>query len=478
MTSTFGCPHCGKSNPIDVPFCAFCGTNLQDVESSLMAQHAQDEEDPPTDADLPEDAPILPPRPARRLRGHATRPSVRKEQESDGERQDPEEGPSGLHRPPLRPDTSFSRLSLPTDDPQASRSTAPMSTERSDLPIASPGAPADSLDPAELSRWLERFPPPIPQSPPALNDETRRQLRQLFVTEVPLIDMPPPENRSNGGGLQRRTWIYWLLLAVLGFALFFGDAPPDVLPHVWPGLGQAYAVINALPLGSTVLIDWAYDPATAGEMDQVARPVIEHLIAQNADLIVISQLPLGPASARRLIAAAEMSVLGETTARRLDTTLVEGGFLPGGAATLPLLAQSPALGVPVDLQGRSAMIRTPLQTLTEDGPVLALVISARFEPVQRWLEQVQPLNQVPTLAIISAAAGPVVRPYLDSGQLAGLVSGYNGGIGYRQLLLRPLTRAEQIPLWRQIRGHNGALIVLLIVIVIGNLMLSLERRSA
>jgi hypothetical protein len=110
--------------------------------------------------------------------------------------------------------------------------------------------------------------------------------------------------------------------------------------------------------------------------------------------------------------------------------------------------------------------------------VLALVISARFEPVQRWLEQVQPLNQVPTLAITSAAAGPVVRPYLDSGQLAGMVSGYNGGIGYRQLLPRPLTRSELSPLWRQIRGHNGALIVLLIVIVIGNLMLYLERRSA
>jgi hypothetical protein len=478
MTSSFGCPHCGKSNPIDVPFCAFCGTNLQDVESSLRAQQTHEEEDPSTEADPPEDTPVLPPRPARRLRGHATRPSARKEEKSGDEQQEPEESPGGLHRPPLRPDTSFSRPSPPTDDPQAPRSTAPMPTDRSESPISSPGAPDDSLDPAELASWLERFPPPSPQSPPALNDETRRQLRQLFVAEVPLIDMPPPADRSDGGGLQRRTWIYWLLLAVLGFALLFGEATPDLLPHAWPGTGQAYATINALPPGSTVLIDWAYDPATAGEMDQVARPVIEHLIAQNADLIVISQLPLGPASARRLIAAAETSVFGETTARRLDTTLVEGGFLPGGAATLALLAQSPALGVPVDLQGRSATIRPPLQTLTEDGPMLAMVISARFEPVQRWLEQVQPLNRAPTLAITSAAAGPVVRPYLDSGQLAGMVSGYNGGIGYRQLLLRPLARAEQIPLWRQIRGHNGALIVLLIVIVIGNLALSLERRSA
>jgi hypothetical protein len=267
-------------------------------------------------------------------------------------------------------------------------------------------------------------------------------------------------------------------LVALGGSLLFGDDPPDLLPHAWPGVAEAYAAINALPTESTVLIDWAYDPATAGEMDLVARPVIEHLVAQNADLVVISQLPLGPASARRLIAAAETSILGETTALRLDTTLVEGGFLPGGAATLPLLGQAPTLSVPLDLQGRSAAARPPLQTLAEDGPVLALVISARFEPVQRWLEQVQPINRVPTLAITSAAAGPVVLPYVDSGQLVGAVSGYNGGLGYRQLLLRPLARAEQIPLWRQIHGHNAALIVLLIVIVLGNLALSLERRAA
>lgn len=477
MTSTFGCPHCGKSNPIDTLFCAFCGTNLQDVEANLQAQQSQEDEEG-ADADLPADIPVLPPRPARRLRGRATQPSPPKEPERSDEPQAPEESPSGLHRPTLRPNTSFARPSPAADETQTPRSAPPVPPEQTGTPVSAPSTPVDWLEPTDLAAWLERFPPSSPQPPPTLTDETRRQLRQLFVAEVPLVDLPPGE-RMDGGGLQRRPWIYWLLLAGLMAALlFFGDDPPDAAPHAWPGVAQAYTAINALPAGATVLIDWAYDPATAGEMDLVARPVIEHLVSQDVDLVIISQLPLGPATARRLIAEAETSILGETTVRRLDTTLVEGGFLPGGAATLPLLGQAPALGVPVDLQGRAVEIRPPLQTLGETGPVLTLVISARFEPVQRWLEQVQPLNGAPTLAITSAAAGPVVLPYLDSGQLSGVVSGYNGGIGYRELLLRPLARAEQIPLWRQIHGHNAALIVLLIVIVIGNVALSLERRSA
>jgi hypothetical protein len=106
-----------------------------------------------------------------------------------------------------------------------------------------------------------------------------------------------------------------------------------------------------------------------------------------------------------------------------------------------------------------------------------LVVADRFEPVQRWLEQVQPLNNVPVVAITSAAAGPAVRPYLDSGQLVGLVSGYNGSLGYQELILRPLNRAQQLSLWRQVTGHNWALVLLLLVILAGNLATSWRRRA-
>lgn len=440
MTSTYGCPHCGRSNPIDARSCAYCGTIFENVESSLAAQHEDDEHPLHVDDAAGDASPAASDTPSADTPSASDTPSATT----------PKEDAADL--PPPQPVLAPPPLDIP---------------EKSD---------ADLAMEEEMAVWLERFPPVTPQPVAALDDDLRRQLRQMFAAEVPLTDVPSPPGPFDGVGLLRRTWIYWLLTAMLVGALLFGDEAIDALPHPWPGIVPVYDAIEALPAGATVLVDWAYDPATSGEMDLVARPVIEHLLARNANLVVISQLPLGPATARRLLATA--GGVGTTvTARQLDTVLVEGGFLPGGAATLALLGQSPGVGLPLDLQGRNAEIRPSLADLATDGPVLSLVVSARSEPVQRWLEQVQPLDGVPVIAVTSAAAGPVLRPYTDSGQLIGLVSGYNGGIGYRELLLRALPRAEQAQLWRQINGHNWALVALLIVLVAANVALSFERRT-
>lgn len=434
MTSTYGCPHCGRSNPLDARSCAYCGTIFENVESSLAAQ-AEDDELPLR----PEDAAA--------------------------------EVSSAEEIPPVEDSPS---TAAPTEDADNLPSPQPVFVPPLlDIPEKSD---ADRMMEEEMSLWLERFPLVAAKPPTTFDDDLRRQLRQMFAAEVPLTDTPSAPGPFDGVGLLRRTWIYWLITAMVMGALLLGDDAIDTLPHAWPGIVPVYDAIEALPAGSTVLVDWAYDPATSGEMDLVARPVMEHLLARNANLVVISQLPLGPATARRLLATAG-STSSTVTARQLDTVLVEGGFLPGGAAILALLGQSPGLGLPLDLQGRNAEIRPSLDDLATDGPVLSLVVSARSEPVQRWLEQVQPLDGVPVIAVTSAAAGPVLRPYADSGQLLGLVSGYNGGIGYRDLLLRALPRTEQAQLWRQINGHNWALLALLIVLVIANVALSFERRS-
>lgn len=55
-----------------------------------------------------------------------------------------------------------------------------------------------------------------------------------------------------------------------------------------------------------------------------------------------------------------------------------------------------------------------------------------------WIEQAGPmLGNTPMAMVISAQAEPMVRPYLDSGQIKGLVTGLAGGKAYEQSLQRP-----------------------------------------
>ena len=66
---------------------------------------------------------------------------------------------------------------------------------------------------------------------------------------------------------------------------------------------------------------------------------------------------------------------------------------------------------------------------------------------------------------------------MDSGQISGLVSGYAGGIAYRDILADAVPTARQESQRRHITGQNWALAVLLLVIVVGNLAGFVERRE-
>ncbi|MFN2169656.1 MAG: hypothetical protein ACK2U9_25775, partial [Anaerolineae bacterium] len=100
------------------------------------------------------------------------------------------------------------------------------------------------------------------------------------------------------------------------------------------------------------------------------------------------------------------------------------------------------------------------------------------EDVQYWLEQVQPVNGVPVIAVTGAGADPVLRPYVDSGQLRGLVSGFDGGERYDQLTGRP-RQAEETEQWRvRLAAQNWGQLALLVIILLGNLAGLLGRRSA
>ncbi len=463
MSSTFGCPHCGKANPLHVTFCASCGTSLKGLDAEGLSRATA--KAPPDDETIhPEPAP---------------------EQKS----QDPAHSQPWLRpdfeKPDPRPDATDASLAdqpwlRPEEDSQSAQA------RPAHRPQRLVGGLQGLIEPAELEESLPQ-PEPAAEAPSGVADlpyEMRRELRQIFATDVPLLEEATPHAPSpgplgrQGAGLWRRNWVYGLLLAGILLAFWTGNAPANSRPHSWPHVVEAYNAIDTLPADSIVLVNWAYDPTTAGEMDLASLPVIEHLLEKNARLLGVSQLAGGPATARRLIALARSSASQAALARQLGESLVEGGYLPGGVGSLALLGQAPTQAIPVDMQGRSVGGRAALDTLERSAPALLLILAARSEEVQRWLEQIQPLNAAPVVVVSSAAVDPVIRPYVDSGQIVGLVSGYAGGIAYRELLADAIPTASQESQRRHITGQNWALAVLLLVIAVGNLAGLAERSES
>lgn len=476
MTSTFGCPHCGKPNPLAATFCGACGAYLLGLDAAEMVRKSN----PPAD-DEPffqpgNDTPTPPSDPAQ------TQPWLRPDfDQPDSERSGSERTGSE------RPAPAESGTPSPDDQPwlRADSDAQPTDPPPRPAPQRLVGGLQGLIEPIEIDQSLFR-PESAGPTRSGLDDlpyETRRELRQLFATDVPILEDPAQENpeaglsAGQGRGLWRRNWIYGLLLAALLLGIWFANAAPDSRPHSWPGVSAAYNAIDSLPPDAVVLVNWAYDPSNAGEMDLAALPVIEHLVEKGARLLVVSQLPGGPATARRLIARARTGASQAALSRQPGDTLVEGGYLPGGVASLPLLGQAPVQSVPVDMQGRAVGNRAAIKALSTNSPALLLILAARSEEVQRWIEQVQSLDDAPIVAVTSAAVDPAIRPYVDSGQIVGLVSGYAGGIEYQALMADVLTTSGQESQRRHITGQNWALVVLLLVVAVGSLAGLAERRE-
>lgn len=465
--AAISCPHCGTLNRAGSKFCNQCGVNLDETpetDASTAAAVPVPALDETTDGKV-EAEPAGPPAPRLAIR----RP---RSQRSPAPQPEPELLPeSDPAQPWLRPEM---------DDADAATPPAPAAPEADRRLFA---GLQGLLDPVEIQ---DPTPPlAVPQAPlgSKLDDQTRRHLRTLAGSGMDLAD-PAPAPTQPRPPIYHSGWIALLIGLALGLPVLLLASSPDLRPHVWPGLNAAHLAIAQLEMDSPVLVNWAYDPASAGEMDLVAQPVIEHLLTRRAQLIVVSQLPGGPATARKTIGQAATD-LRRSAGLFFPTSgpqrpWVEGGFLPGGPSVLPLLGQDPAATVsgaslPSTPGGLSARA---VSALDAQGPALAIVFAAQAEDVQTWLEQVQPLDATPVIAVVSAGADPILRPYLDSGQLIGLVSGFDGAFNYSQRLPHAPSAEQITRLQVQAVAQDWGMWIILLLILAGNLRGVLDRGAS
>lgn len=262
-----------------------------------------------------------------------------------------------------------------------------------------------------------------------------------------------------------------LILAVLG-AFWMGNAwttlpdPASVPPELESLRGQIEALSGETP----VLVAFDYDPGFSGEMEAAASAVIAHLMEKRVPLVFVSTNPLGPALAERLVKhqvdELNSQLLPNTTpyTTSLFTNL---GYIPGGIAGLRAFAETPAQIFPRSLNGQEIWDTPPLtSSATLAGFALALVIADNPDTARSWIEQAAPvLKPSPLLMIVSAQAEPIIRPYYDSGQVQGMLSGLAGGAAYENKtgLKDGLASAS----WD---AFSASLLVATILILIGGLV--------
>jgi hypothetical protein len=272
-------------------------------------------------------------------------------------------------------------------------------------------------------------------------------------------------------------WIvYLVLIAAVTVPLLVGEPllvrPADPLPSV----EALYRGIESLEAGSPVLVAFDYDPTTSGEMDVLARTVVEHLMDREARVVAVSLLPAGPA-------VAEM-VLDEAARDRPKYAADPGqlyanlGYLPGEVAAVRLLGQSMETALPRDFRSTPLAELAAVEGVADIQSFAHIIeLAATQETLRWWVEQAGTPYDVPLSAGVSASVGPIARAYYETGsrQLEGLIAGVPGVAEYEALRSNQdvLIGPTAVRLDAQLAGH----LVFVLVLVVGAVVQLTRRES-
>lgn len=295
-----------------------------------------------------------------------------------------------------------------------------------------------------------------------------QQMRAALLDDVLAGEgqpVPAPAEKKSTSSLLLRGLVALVLLVAALIPLFLGSSFMPIPESLTPEAAQVFNTIETLPADSTVLLVADYTPSLAGEMDAAAATVVEHLMNKGANIAIFSTVPLGPVMGENLITTALRGLVDEQNPYVNRSKLFNLGFLPGGAAALQQFAASPSAALTRGLDSTNPWTQPALQkvqTLADFDQVI--LVTDDPDLARAWVEQTgSVLKDKPLAVIASAQAAPLISPYVDAGQVRGMVAGMAGGAAYEQVTQRPLHSG----MWD---SYQAVLVTALVLILLGALV--------
>lgn len=266
-----------------------------------------------------------------------------------------------------------------------------------------------------------------------------------------------------------RRWLFLVLgLLVLAPLLFPLRLPLTPTPPV----RAFHDAIEAVPDGSLVLMSCDYDPSTLPEMVPMTRTALRHLLDKRCRVVITVLWNGGPGLVDRV---AREVVEREYPDRRYGVDWVNLGYKAGNEAVMVLMGQGVKNAFPRDYRGNDTHALPIMRDVGDYSSFPLLVnISSGYPGTKEWVQQVQARFHLPIAAGVTAVSAPEFYPYLQSGQLRGLLGGMAGAAEYEAL------RREAAGPGTAQRGMDAqslAHVFVALCIVAGNLVRRTRRRT-
>ena len=248
-----------------------------------------------------------------------------------------------------------------------------------------------------------------------------------------------------------RRIIFIVILLALSIPIFLQITLP--IP-VTGEVRTLYDALQKLPRGSRILVSCDYDPGSEPELQPMAEAALRYFVERKLKFVIIGLWAQGSIQGNSAISSideakdefivedgdtlyfgADLIVVGTDTAR-YGVDFINLGFQAGNEVVIQRMGTSVEAAFPSERRFGRPMREFPIMDgiyrLADFDFVFNL--SAGFPGTVEWVQFAVDRFHVPVGAGNTAVQAPLVYPYLDTGQLSGLLGGMKGGAEFERLV--------------------------------------------
>jgi hypothetical protein len=260
-----------------------------------------------------------------------------------------------------------------------------------------------------------------------------------------------------------RRWIYCLVaLAVLIPAIRPFDVPVSVSREV----KNVYDFVDSLKPGDVVHLAIDYDPSTLAELHPMTRAILTQCFDKNVRVIITALSQFGPPMADDII-----TDVAQAKGKQKDVDYVFLGYKPYPGITILAMGTNYRVPFPADYYGTRLDAIPMMKDIRNFNDVKGVISICAGNAADMWIQYENAKYGVPLALCVTGVMAADYYPYLQSGQIFGLIPGVKGAAEYEQLVAHPGNAVKGMPY--QVTTH----ILILFFMVLTNIAFISKRRA-
>ena len=279
-----------------------------------------------------------------------------------------------------------------------------------------------------------------------------------------------------------RRWIYLVIWVVVMVPLIF---PFIIRPVATPPVQSLFTYIDTMPENKALIISVDYTPDSQAELQPMLIALLRHAFAVHRPVGVLAMavqgLGIGEDALRQVTAEFNAHAKANADSVLNGRDYVYWGWTTPVVTVMLGMGQRIAKVFPVDYYGQRTESLPVMKRLKnyDDAGILVTVAASAF-PLS-WINLAQTQFGVHLGAGITAVSAADFYPYVNSGQLNGMLAGMKGAAEYEELLEQQMVKNGMD--WHLRRRGTEAMssqaaahIAIIAFIIIGNIGFFATRR--